>query len=224
MVPLDRTIAYGDVVVVAQDLAGCRGARALRITVPCVDPPVAAHPADLDLYPVGTLEYRVGASHGRLFYPAETDGDSAPFHRRLASLGRVPVVVMAHGNHDPATPSFLGYDYFQQDLARMGIVSVSIDANAWNGRGYSIPIIEGRADLILSTIRVLQGFDADAGSPLFGKLDFSRTGLLGHSQGGEAVVLAPQVATLPGVTFRAVLALALTEGAPPVAGRPATPS
>jgi len=36
---------------------------------------------------------------------------------------------MAHGNHCPASdPSHLGYDYFQADLAKMGIIAVSVTA------------------------------------------------------------------------------------------------
>ena len=119
---------------------------------------------------------------------------------------------MAHGNHSPADPSYLGYDYFQSDLAKMGFVTVSVDCNAQNGMGYSTTIIERRADLIIGAIAVLQQLDADPTSVLFESIDFGRVGLMGHSQGGEAVVLVPEVIGLPGVSIRSVLALAPTEG------------
>jgi hypothetical protein len=212
VVPLNTVIHFGDTVIVAQDLPGCKGQHALKIKVPCVDSPVSGDPSSLDLFPVGTIDFDKGPNKGRIYYPAEDDGSGAPFNKRLAALGRVPLVVMAHGNHDPGVSSHLGYDFFQADLAKMGFVAISVDCNAQNGMGYSVAIIEKRADLIIGAISVLQQLDADATSVLFGRVDFSRVGLMGHSQGGEAVVLVPEVVTLPGVTIRSVIALAPTEG------------
>lgn len=209
---LNRTVGYGDTVVAAQDLPGCTGARAVQIQVPCVDAPVGADPSGLNLFPVGFTDYSSGPNSGRIYYPADDDGSDAVFNGRLAGLGRVPLVVMAHGNHDPSTPNYLGYEFFQAALAKMGIVSLSIDANAWNGMGYSVSIIEGRADLVIGAIELMQQRDGDSGWALAGRLDFSRVGLMGHSQGGEAVVLVPEVIGLAGVTIGAVLALAPTEG------------
>jgi dienelactone hydrolase len=212
LVPLNKTIAFGDTVIVAQDLPGCQGQRALKITVPCVDPPVAGDPSATNLFPVSVIDFSNGPNKGRIYYPAEDDGTGIAFNKRLAALGRVPLVVMAHGNHDPGVPNYLGYDYFQADLAKMGFVAISVDCNAQNGMGYSIAIIERRADLIIGAISVMQQLDTDAASVLFGRIDFSRVGLMGHSQGGEAVVLVPEVIGLPGVSIRSVIALAPTEG------------
>ena len=212
VVLLNTTIAFGDTVIVAQDLPGCQGQHALKITVPCVDPPVAGNPSSLNLFPVGVIDFASGPNKGRVYYPADDDGSKMPFNKRLAALGRVPLVVMAHGNHDPGVPNYLGYQFFQSDLAKMGFVAVSVNCNAQNGMGYSIAIIEARADLIIGAIAVLQQLDADATSVLFQHVDFSRTGIMGHSQGGEAVVLVPEVIGLPGVSIRGVLALAPTEG------------
>ena len=212
LVPLIETIKFGDTVIVAQSVGNCVGQKALKITVPCVDPPVAVSPSSFNLFPVGVIDFADGPNKGRIHYPAEDDGVGIPFNKKLAKVGRVPLVVMAHGNHDPKDPSYLGYDYFQTDLAKMGIVAVSVDCNAQNGMGYSIPIIEGRADLILGAIAVLQQLDGDAASVLFERIDFSRVGLMGHSQGGEAVVLVPEVISFPGVTIRSVISLAPTEG------------
>jgi len=212
LVPLNDTIKFGDIVIVAQSVDGCQGNKALKITVPCVDPHVAVSPSALNLFPVGVMDFADGPNKGRIHYPAEDDGTNVAFNKRLAKLGRVPLVVMAHGNHDPGVPNYLGYDYFQTDLAKMGFVAVSVDCNAQNGMGYSIAIIEGRADLILGAIAVLQQLDGDPASELFEHIDFTRVGLMGHSQGGEAVVLVPQVISLPGVTIRSVIALAPTEG------------
>jgi hypothetical protein len=212
IVPLNTTIMYGDVVIVAQDLPGCHGQKALKITVPCVDAPVSDDPSALNLFPVGIIDFANGPNKGRVYYPADDDGTGAPFNKRLAALGRVPLVVMAHGNHAASVPSYLGYEFFQADLAKMGFVSVSVDCNAQNGMGYSITIIENRADLIIGAIKILQQLDADASSVLFGRIDFGQVGLMGHSQGGEAVVLVPEVINVPNVTIRCVIALAPTEG------------
>jgi hypothetical protein len=161
VVPLNTIIAFGATVIVAQDLPGCRGQRALKITVPCVDPPVAGDPSSLNLFPVGIIDFAKGPNKGRIYYPADDDGMGTAFHKRLAALGRTPLVVMAHGNHDPGVPNYLGYDFFQTDLAKMGFVAISVDCNAQNGMGYSITIIEKRADLIIGAISVLQQLDAD---------------------------------------------------------------
>ena len=210
VVLLNKTVGRGDIVDVVQDLNGCKSQYALEITVLCVDPPVAANPDSLDLFPVGWLEYDQNGNKGSVYYPAVDDGDNQPFNTRLAQLGRAPIVFMAHGNHDPADPSYLGYDYFQQVLARMGIVAVSVDCNALNGGTSGVQNIEDRADLIINNIAYFQGLDTDPTSVFFGRIDFNRLGLMGHSRGGDAVVTTPSVISLAGVTIRSVLALAPT--------------
>lgn len=210
VVLLSQTLVKGDVIHVIQDLQGCMGQFALQVTVGCVDPPIAGNPADLNLFPVGWQEYNAGAVRGIVYYPAEDDGEGQPFYGRLARLGRVPIVFMAHGNHSPADPSYLGYRYLQGELARMGMVAVSVDCNDLNGPIGGVGNIEDRADLIIDNIAHFQGLDADPASILFARIDFNRVGLMGHSRGGDAVVTLPPVINLPGVTIRSVLALAPT--------------
>ena len=210
VVNLNTTLKKGDTIIVVQDLRGCKGQNALQVTVLCVDPPVSGNPASLDLFAVGYATYSKGKTKGSVYYPADADGKNQPFNKRLAKLGRVPIVFMAHGNHSPADPSYLGYDYFQQDLAKMGIIAVSIDCNALNGAGGGVQNIVDRADLILSNIAFFQTLDADTTSVFFKKIDFKRTGLMGHSRGGDAVTIVPTVLALPGVTIQSVLALAPT--------------
>lgn len=210
IVNLNTTLKKGDTVIVVQDLAGCRGQNALQVTVACVDPPVEGDPSALDLFPVGWIEYNQGTTKGSIYYPAENDGKDQPFHKRLAELGRSPIVLMVHGNHSPADPSYLGYDYFQSALAKMGIIAVSVDSNALNGGGLSVQNILDRADLIISNIAFLQTLDADPTSKFQQKIDFKRLGLMGHSRGGDAVVTVPTVIGLAGVTIQSVLALAPT--------------
>jgi hypothetical protein len=210
VVVLNTTLKKGDTIIVVQDLRGCKGRNALQATVLCVDPPVGGNPSSLDLFPVGWIEYSKGKTKGSVYYPADVDGKSAPFNQRLAKLGRTPIVFMAHGNHDPSDPSYLGYDYFQQDLAKIGVIAVSIDCNALNGAAGGVQNIVDRADLIIDSIALFQSFDADAASVFFQRIDFGRTGLMGHSRGGDAVVMAPPLISLAGVTIQSVLALAPT--------------
>jgi hypothetical protein len=210
VVPLNTTLANGDTILVVQDLQGCKGQQALQVKVACVDPPFAGNPSSLNLFPVGWIEYSKGDAKGSVYYPAEDDGEKKPFYQRLAKLGRVPIVFMAHGNHDPGDPSYLGYDYFHRDLAKMGLIAVSIDCNATNGTTNDVQNIIDRADLIIENIAHFQSLDADPSSIFSGKIDFGRLGLMGHSRGGDAVVMVPTVISLAGVTIRSVLALAPT--------------
>jgi len=210
VVLLTKIVQHGDTLVVIQDLEGCPGQWATVITVPCVDPPVLGNPSWLDLFPIGWADYDDAGRRGRVYYPADDDGENQPFNSRLARVGRVPIVFMAHGNHDPGDPSYLGYDYFQSDLAKMGIIAASIDANTLNGVGLSVQNIEDRADMIIDHIAHFQALDANPGSLFHDRIDFGKVGLMGHSRGGDAVVMAPSVIALPGVSIAAVLALAPT--------------
>jgi dienelactone hydrolase len=212
VVQLNSVLGAGDTVHVTQSFPrACPASVALQLTVACVDPHVYGDPSALDLFPVGHTEYSDGgAVHGSVYYPADDDGDGKPFNTRLAKTGRVPVVVLAHGNHDPGDPSYLGYDYFQATLAKMGIVAVSVDCNATNGYGGDWSNIEARADLIIDSIKHFQTLDGTPGSLFADRLDFGRVGLMGHSRGGDAVVLVPTVIGGIGVTIRSVLALAPT--------------
>jgi hypothetical protein len=205
-------LKLGDVIHVVQDLPGCKGQIALEVKVACVDAPIADNPAWLDLFPVGHSEYGDGgAVKGTVYYPAEDDGRDQPFHDRLGEVGRVPIVFMVHGNHCPASdPSHLGYEYFQADLAKMGIIAVSVDSNALNCADGGVGNIEARADLIIDSIRHFQGLDGNSTSLFFQRIDLGRVGLMGHSRGGDAVVTTASVISLPGATIRGVLALAPT--------------
>ncbi len=210
VVPLTQALVAGDTVHVTQSLTSCPARLALELTVACVDPPVAGDPSALDLFPVGHLEYADGPVRGSVYYPAVDDGEGQPFHERLAALGRVPIVVMAHGNHSPADPSYLGYDYFQASVAKTGMIAVSVDCNALNGAGGGVGNIEDRADLVIDSIKHFQALDATPGNVFTGRIDFDRLGLMGHSRGGDAVVTIPDVIGSIGVSIRAVLALAPT--------------
>ena len=217
---LNHAIEHGDVIDVLQTTGTCVSQFAQEVACTCVAPRVTFDPAALDLFPVGFTDYDGGTVsiggqtlhvRGNVFYPADDDGANEPFNRRRARRGPVPLIFMAHGNHSPADPSYLGYDYFQQALARMGFVAVSVDCNELNGSTAGAGNIIDRADLINASIAHFQSLNA--GGPIFRRrLDFTKVGLMGHSRGGEAVVIAPIRATLPaGVAILGVLPLAPTD-------------
>lgn len=219
VVALTSAVADGDVIVVRQSVGSCDGKTAQQVMSRCVDPPIGADPSALDLFPVGNTEYDGGqitlhgqsfSVKGTVYYPAEADGSATPFNVRLGKLGPSPIVFLAHGNHSPSSPSHLGYDYFQAQLARMGIVACSVFLNETNGDGGGTGNILDRADLIIAGIKQMQSLSAGADAIFGGRLDFSRVGLMGHSRGGDAVVQVPTRITLLGVTIQAVLALAPT--------------
>jgi hypothetical protein len=215
-------------------------------------------------------------TQGIAYYPAQSDGENAPF---ALSPANAPIVFIAHGNHaaysDPTRPDIedvvhatarpvrtllfgasrfvqlldgrwvpagwtkvlgvdewvqfpferfmkgfsrrpgwveirndKGYTYFQEALARSGIISVSVNCNLASA-GWGPRNILTRAELIRSSIAYFQQL-AVSGSILAGRIDFSRTGLFGHSRGGEAVVAVAKSAGT-GVTIRGVVSLGPTD-------------
>jgi hypothetical protein len=219
VVPLTQPIPHGATVHVWQIVGTCSGSTVQQLEPHCIDPPVWGDPSALNLFPVGTTEYDGGQVtvdgftydvRGSIYYPADDDGADQPFNARLAALGRVPIVVCVHGAHSDATPSYLGYDYFQYQLARMGFVAISVDERQTDidgdWMGWTQNIVR-RAELAIASVAHMQ--QLDAGGPIFqGRIDFARTGLMGHSRGGDCVIAIPERITLPGVAIRAVLSLA----------------
>lgn len=256
---LSQPVEHGDVLYVIQSVGNCVSGTARVVEVRCVAPPVGGDPAGLDLFPVGNDAYDGGTVsidgssydvRGTVYYPAEDDGKVQPFHKRLAEVGNVPIVFMAHGNHAtyyspddrneercclrtgdvtfnpgddpnrecvkpadygwPEIPNHEGYDYFQRALAKMGIVAVSVYSNQTNCKSYTATNMRQRAELIIASIAHFQSLAASPGSTFQNRIDFSRVGLMGHSRGGEAVVVVPEIIGLPNVEIAGVISLAPT--------------
>jgi hypothetical protein len=236
---LSQPVQHGDVLYVIQSVGNCVSDTARVVEVRCVAPPVGGDPAGLDLFPVGNDRYDGGTVsidgssyniRGTVYYPAMDDGTGQPFHERLAKVGKVPIIFMAHGNHaifrDPTNPNneecynpggwdeipnHEGYDYFQKALGKMGFIAVSVYSNQTNCKSYSATNMRQRAELIIASIAHFQSLAANASSIFHDKIDFSRVGLMGHSRGGEAVVVVPEILGLPNVQIAAVIALAPTD-------------
>ncbi len=219
IITLTEPVPHGARIDVWQILGTCQGQTVQELYAQRVAPPVGDDPSALDLFPVGTHEYDGGGTdidgfhyniQGSIYYPADDDGAEKPFNARLAATGRVPIIVLVHGAHSPNTPSYLGYDYFQRQLAQMGFVAVSVDERETDLKpdwmGWTSNIVR-RAELAIASIGFVQQLDANG--PIFqGKIDFSRLGLMGHSRGGDCVIAVAERITIPGVTVKAVLSLA----------------
>ncbi|MDX6530202.1 MAG: hypothetical protein QOH41_2492 [Blastocatellia bacterium] len=147
-----------------------------------------------------------------IVYPADVNDP-----KKLMKGGRLPVVVIVHGQHiwfdgTKHVPSHMGYDYLQTALASYGIVSVSVDTNAANALN---SYIEMRAESVLGALDDLRAMDADSTSLFHKRLDFDKVGMMGHSRGGDAVVRAAIMnAARPAPTrykIKAVCSLAPTD-------------
>jgi hypothetical protein len=227
VVVLTQPIQPDTPVYVIQVVGSCTSRFARVVTPRCVAPPTGGDPAGRNLFPVGFKDYADGPYKGSVYYPAEDDGEDQPFNKRWGDLGRSPIVVMAHGNHytyynpknredescgDPGDwteiGNHTGYRYLQTQLARMGFIAVSVDCNATNCTGNSLQNIEDRAELILGSLNHFKDLDS-SGDAIFGdRIDFGQVGFMGHSRGGEAVVIAGNQAGSIGATSRAVISLA----------------
>jgi dienelactone hydrolase len=113
--------------------------------------------------------------------------------------GPFPLVLIVHGNHMMEDYSDPGYAYLGELLASQGFIVVSIDENFLNLSlaDYVDPFALRMGDenkvrgwLLLKHLAQWRTWNADAKSPLHGKVDMDRIALVGHSRGGEAVAIA----------------------------------
>ena len=99
--------------------------------------------------------------------------------------GPFPLVVFAHGNHQPVENSSPGYLYLCRLLASHGIIAATIDVNFLNGGNFGEN--DGRAIVHLEHLKQFRTWNNTAGHPLQGQVDLNRIMVVGHSRGGEAV-------------------------------------
>ncbi|CAF0973935.1 unnamed protein product [Rotaria sp. Silwood1] len=136
--------------------------------------------------------------NGRIWYPINT------------SNGPYPIVLMVHGNHMSTELNENGYDYLGTMLASQGFLAVSIDENFLNSApSYSSssygpmskikkydtsfrkrPEFIARAFVILETLKQLRLWNRQEKNQFYNQLDLFNIGLMGHSRGGETIVIA----------------------------------
>ncbi|WP_083609581.1 hypothetical protein [Paenibacillus sp. P3E] len=107
--------------------------------------------------------------------------------------GPYPLVLMVHGNHMMEDYSEGGYAYLGEQLASRGFIAVSLDENFLNYSAWSgIPDndFKVRTWMILKHLQQIGNFTEQSGNPFYHKVDYTRTALLGHSRGGQAVAMA----------------------------------
>jgi hypothetical protein len=136
--------------------------------------------------------------------------------------GANPVVLQNH----------LGFDYFAQKLASWGYVVVSVNTNRGISCGASFTGDNGlnlaRGRMILKHLSLLHTWNttpgttpASLGVDLFGTLNLTRIGLLGHSRAGEGVraaleqyrdVGSPWPAKIPGLGIQSIFEIGGNDG------------
>ncbi|MEA2464862.1 MAG: hypothetical protein QOJ98_2609 [Acidobacteriota bacterium] len=146
-----------------------------------------------------------------VFFPADVPGATTPGQISTAAAS-YPLVVCVHGNSS-VTTGWLGYDYLLEHLALNGFIAASI-------HGEPGMFATGRARVLRKHLEILFA--------QFGASAANNIGLMGHSRGGEAVMLAPELNQNEawGYNMNAVVSLAPTDwilggslvaaGAPPV--------
>ncbi len=121
---------------------------------------------------------------GQLYFPADDKGEL------LEQENPWPVVIIAHGYQisffEDELQSYLGYGWLARHLASWGIVVFSVNLTEVNAQTDISPFQQSaRGDIVLKCIDELM-----ADSELRGKIDRNKVGLVGHSMGGEGVVVA----------------------------------
>lgn len=149
--------------------------------------------------------------------------DSLPLNARVwypEGEGPFPLVLIAHGNHDPEDYSDPGYEWLGRLLASRGFILASLDMNFINGLSNEN---DARGWLFLKHLDAWSSFD-ETDNPLRGLADLESVALIGHSRGGEAVghaaafnrlVRYPDDATVTfefGHGIRSLVALAPVDG------------
>lgn len=167
-------------------------------------------------YAVASLEYNLGEEAytppsfpepveviGSVHYPADLTG------------GPFPVLLFLHGRHstcfNPGTgntnidwpcsgsyipiPSYTGYDYLAEQFASLGYIVISISANSISSTDNAVydSGMHARGELIQYHLDLWNTWNTTGGEPFdstfVGKLNMENIGTMGHSRGGEGVIV-----------------------------------
>jgi hypothetical protein len=128
-------------------------------------------------------------------FPADVPGATMASEISAAQPS-YPVVVCVHGNANQLT-SYQGYDYLLDHLARNGFIAVSIHMQPGQQGTDRARILQNHLPIIFS---------------MFGTHAANNIGIMGHSRGGEAVVIAARLNQQEawGWNINAVISLAPT--------------
>jgi len=128
-------------------------------------------------------------------FPADVPGATTA-SQISAAQQNYPVVVCVHGNASQ-TNSYQGYDYLLDHLARNGFIAVSIHMQPGQTGTDRARILQNHLPIIFS---------------MFGSHAANNVGIMGHSRGGEAVVIAARLNQQEawGYNINAVISLAPT--------------
>jgi hypothetical protein len=125
------------------------------------------------------LDSTVAASFG---IPGDMLGEDLFFPTNVASMGKLPLVVLGHGN----THYFTWYDHIGTHLASHGYVVVSHENNITPGPVAAAGTTLGHTDAFIDQAAA----GAIASGALAGHIDAHRIVWIGHSRGGEGVAIA----------------------------------
>jgi hypothetical protein len=130
-----------------------------------------------------------------VYFPADAPGATTAA-QISAAQPNFPLVVVVHGNSGDPT-SYLGYNYLLDHLARNGFIAASIHLEPYE-------LGTDRARVLRRQLQLLFG--------RFGTHAANNVGLMGHSRGGEAVVIAARLNQQEawGNNINAVISLAPT--------------
>lgn len=114
--------------------------------------------------------------------PATLRGQDLYYPTNIASMGKRPVVIIGHGRGH----NFQWYDHIGRHLASYGYIVMSHDNDVEAGVVACSTTTLGHTDAFIDQVQA----GAIAGGALVGHLDTKRIVWIGHSRGGEGVVIA----------------------------------
>jgi hypothetical protein len=145
----------------------------------------------------------IGDEHGAwttplrasVWFPADVGGATTP-GQTSASQASFPLVVVVHGNG--ADTGYQGYEYLLEHFAKNGFIAASIYMNVCMGGTGRARVLHKHLDVLFS---------------LFGAHVANNIGIMGHSRGGEGVVIAARLNNQEawGYNLNAVVSLAPTD-------------
>ena len=112
--------------------------------------------------------------------PASFDAQKTYYPTSIATLGELPLIVVSHGNGH----NYQWYDHIGQHVASYGYVVMSHENNTGPGVSFAATTTLSNVDDFLANLATI------AGGVLQGHVDADRLVWLGHSRGGEGVVIA----------------------------------